>query len=83
MPLGLWVKKSYKKLFSKKPTLHTKNIIMWENPSKYIKRVIMTPKNGYYKFSHKIKNGSNLFRNGRKISEEANDYVGAIEIQYR
>ncbi|DAB32011.1 MAG TPA: hypothetical protein CFH79_06070 [Sulfurospirillum sp. UBA11407] len=83
MPLGLWVKESYKKLFSKKPTIHTKNLIVWENLTPYIKRVIMTPKNGYHDLSHKMKDGFNLYRVNYKDSKEPTDYLGAIEVQYK
>jgi len=82
-PLGLWVKKNYKKLFSKKPSVHTQNLIMWENLSKHIKRVIMTPQKGYFELSHTMKNGHNLFRDGWKDSKKAQEYVQAIEIQYQ
>lgn len=82
-PLGLWVKDSYKKLFSKKPTIHTKNLIVWEDLTPYIKRVIMTPKNGYHELSHEMKDGFNLYRENYEDSKEPKDYLGAIEVQYK
>lgn len=82
-PMGLWVQKSYYKLFKKTPTLQTKNLIMWNNPSKYIKHVIMTSKNGHFEISRTIKNGKNLFRKGWQDSEKAIDFVNAIEVIYR
>lgn len=82
-PLGLWVQKSYKELFKNKPTVETNNLIMWDNPSEYIQRVIMTAKNGHFEVSHRFTNGKNLFKNGWKDSEEAMDYVNAIEVIYK
>lgn len=81
-PLGLWVMKNYQKLFSKKPVIESKNLIMWENLTPHIQRVIMTPQNGYFELSTTIKNNSNLFRDNWKDSEQAMDYLKAIEIQY-
>ena len=81
-PLGLWVVKDYKKLFSKKPTISTTSLIMWENLTKHIKRVTMIPKNGYFKLSYKMKDGHNLFKNGYEDSEQPMDYVGSIQIEY-
>lgn len=82
-PLGLWVRDNYKKLFSKKPSYYSKNLIVWTNPSKYIKQVSMTPKNGYFKLSRKMKNKSNLFKDGWTDSETALDYIQAIEVEYK
>jgi hypothetical protein len=82
-PLGLWIVQNYKKLFSKKPSVQTKNLIMWENLSKHIKRVIMTPKRGHFELSRTVKNGRNLFRDGRNDSEKAQEYIQAIEIHYQ
>lgn len=82
-PLGLWVTKSYTNLFSKKPTVHTQNLILWDEPSKHIKRVVMTPSKGYFELSRTFKDGHNLFRNGREEGEHPLDYVGAIEVQYQ
>jgi hypothetical protein len=84
VPLGLWITKKYKKLFNKKPIIHTQNLIMWENLSKHIQRVIMIPLNGYYELSRtRIKNGQNLFSIGGEYTDKAYDYVRAIEVQYR
>lgn len=82
-PLGLWVRDNYKKLFSKKPSYYSKNLIIWTNLSKHIKQVSMTPKNGYFKLSNKIKNKHNLFKDGWTDSEEAIDYIQAIEVEYQ
>ncbi len=82
-PLGLWVVKDYKKLFSKKPTLKTNSLIMWENLSKHIKRVTMIPKNGYYPLSYTVKDGHNLYKNGYEDSAKPMDYVQAIQVEYR
>ena len=83
IPMGLWVQKSYKKLFKKKPTVITNNLIMWNRPSKYIEQVIMTSKNGHFEISRNFKNGKNLFRNSWKDSEKAVDFVNAIEVIYK
>jgi len=82
-PLGLWVVKDYKKLFSKKPAISTTNLIMWENLTKHIKRVTVIPKNGYFKLSYKMKDGHSLFKNGYEDSEEPMDYIGSIQIFYK
>jgi hypothetical protein len=82
-PLGLWVQKHYKKLFSKKPDLHSQNLMRWKHPTKGIKQVIVTAKNGHYELSRTFKNGHNLFRDGWKDSEKPLDYIQAIEIQYK
>lgn len=82
-PLGLWVMKKYHKLFSKKPVIKSKNLIMWENLTSHIQRVIMTPQNGYFEFSETVKNNRNLFRDHWNDSDKATDYLQAIEIQYR
>ncbi|MEJ2436519.1 MAG: hypothetical protein P8Y49_01405 [Sulfurovaceae bacterium] len=82
-PMGLWVQKSYKKLFKDKPTINTNSLIMWSNPSKYIEKVIMTAKNGHFEISRNFKNGKNLFKNGWKDSDEAIDFVNTIEVKYK
>jgi len=82
-PVGLWVQENNRKIFKNKPTVITNSLIMWDNPSNYIKRVIMTAKNGHFKFSHKIKDGNNLFRDGYKDLEKAIDYVNSIEVVYK
>ena len=82
-PLGLWVMQNYKKLFSQRPSVYSRNLIMWENLTKDIKRVTITPKNGYLEVSRTIKNGHNLFRAGWKDVEKGQDYIQAIEVQYK
>lgn len=82
-PLGLWVMKNYHKLFSKKPVIESKNLIMWENLTPHIQRVIMTPQNGYFELSTTVKNNANLFRDHWKDTDKATEYLQAIEIQYR
>ena len=82
-PLGLWVQKHYKKLFSKKPDFRSQNVMSWKRPSKGIKRVIVTAKNGHFELSHTFKDGHNLFRDGWKDSEIPKDYIQAIEVQYK
>ncbi len=83
LPLGLWIQKKYKKYFSKKPSVHTKNLIMWENLTPHIKRVIMTPKRGHYELGYTVKNGHNSFVDVKKGTEEPRDYLQAVEVQYR
>ncbi len=83
LPLGLWIQKKYKKHFSKKPSVHTKNLIMWENLTPHIKRVIMTPKNGHYELGYTVKNGHNSFVDVKKGTEEPRDYLQAVEVQYQ
>lgn len=83
IPLGLWVVKDNKKLFSKKPTISTNSFIIWENLSKYIKKVTIIPKNGYFELSRKMKDGHNLYKDGYEDSEEPIDYVGSIQVEYR
>jgi len=82
-PMGLWVQKSYKKLFKNKPAIKTNSLIMWQNPSRYIKQVIMTAKNGHFEISRNLKNGKSLFKNGWKDSEKAIDFVNTIEVIYK
>lgn len=82
-PLGLWVIDNYKKIFSKKPTYSSNNIIMWTDLSKNIKQVSIIPKNGYFKLSRTMKNNSNLFTNGWNDSEDAIDYIQSVEVEYR
>ena len=82
-PLGLWVQKHYKELFSKKPDFRSQNVMSWKYPSKGIKRVIVTAKNGHYELSHTFKDGQNLFRSGRNESKTPQDYIQAIEVQYK
>ena len=82
-PLGLWITKHYKKLFSKKPTLKTLNVMIWENPAPKIKRVIVTAAKGHYELGYTIKDGHNLFRNQRSESAVPMDYISAIEVQYK
>ena len=83
-PLGLWVQKNYKKLFSKKPSHYSKNLIVWTDLTEHIKQVTITPKNGHFERSRKMKNGYNLFRNDWSESGEAPvDYIQAIEVEYR
>ena len=83
-PLGLWVVKKYKKLFSKKPTISRKNLIEWENLSKHIKRVSMTPENGYFKLSYRLKDGRTFYKDAyRNDSEIPRDYIGSIQVEYR
>jgi len=82
-PLGLWVQKHYKKLFSKKPNFRSQNVMSWKHPSKGIKRVIVTAKNGHYELSRTFKDGQNLFRSGRSESKIPQDYIQAIEVQYK
>jgi len=82
-PMGLWIQESYKKLFKDKPVINTNSLIMWNNPSRYIKQVIMTSKNGHFEISRNFKNGKSLFKNGWKDSEEAVDFVNAIEVIYK
>lgn len=81
-PMGLWIQESYKKLFKKEPNLKTNNVIIWNNPSAHIEQVVMTSKNGHFEISRSFKDGENLFRNGRKDSKKAVDYVNAIEVIY-
>ena len=82
-PLGLWVTKHYKKLFSKKPTLKTQNVMIWEHPAPKIKRVIVTAAKGHYELGYTIKDGHNLFRSQRSESNTPMDYIQAIEVQYQ
>lgn len=82
-PIGLWVLKNYQKLFSQKPIIESKNLIMWENLTPHVERVIMTPQNGYFELSTTVKNNANLFRDHWKDTDKATDYLQAIEIQYR
>ena len=83
IPLGPWVVKDYKKLFSKEPKISTNSLIIWENLSKYIKKVTMIPKNGYFELSRKMKNGHNLYKDGYEDSEKPIDYVGSIQVEYK
>lgn len=82
-PLGLWVIDNYKKLFSKKTSYSSNNIIMWTDLSKHIKQVSIIPKNGYFQLSRTMKNNDNLFKNGWNDSEDAIDYIQSIEVEYR
>jgi hypothetical protein len=82
-PLGLWVQKNYHRLFAKETSRHTHNLIMWEYLSKHIFRVIMIPEKGFFKLSHTKKDGKNLFSNGWEESPTAQQYIQAIEVQYK
>ncbi len=72
-PLGLWVSEKNREIIKTKPTFETDNVIVWENPTPNIKRVVMTPKNGFI----------NLNRYGIKDQEQKlEDYLQAIEVEY-
>ncbi len=73
-PLGLWVSSKNRKLVSKKPSLQSSNVIIWENPSKDIKKIVMTPKNGFLNFNR-------FGRHQGKITQ-LQEYLQAIEIEY-
>ncbi|GEM_PF-2551487 len=81
-PLGLWVQKSYKKLFTKAPDFVTECVIIWDQPNTIIKRVIMTAKNCHFKLSYKIKDGHNLYADDRNLSRTPKDYLNAVEVEY-
>lgn len=72
-PLGLWVSKKNRKILSKKPTIQSSNVIVWKNPTKLIKKIVMTPKNGFLNF--------NRYRPENK-DIKLQDYLQAIEIEY-
>lgn len=84
IPLAFWVAEKYKKIFSKKPSLVTQNLILWENLTRYIKYVIITPQNGHYKLSNKIDGRYNFFQNGwNNLSKIPKDFIKTIEVHYR
>lgn len=72
-PLGLWVSKKNHKILSKKPTIQSNNVIVWENPTKQIRKIVMTPKNGFLNFNRYIPANKDI---------KLQDYLQAIEIEY-
>lgn len=76
-PLGLWIAKKNKKLISKTPTFQSKNVIVWTNPHKYIKSIVLTAKNGHLNLY------SNLTKKQDQNKQTPNDQLGAIEITYK
>ena len=72
-PLGLWVSKKNKKLIKAKPDFFSDNAIIWKNPNKGIKSIVMTSKNGHLNIhSYSIK----------KKDKIKQDSLNAIEIEY-
>lgn len=81
-PLGLWIVEHYKEIVDTPATVHTQNLMMWENPAQGIKRITVTPKLGYLKLSHNSINGYSLYREAGKDLEQGMDYIRAIEVEY-
>ncbi|MFT7859672.1 MAG: hypothetical protein ABXS93_01920 [Sulfurimonas sp.] len=75
-PLGLWVAKKNKKLVSAKPSFQSSNAIVWKNPHKYIKSIVLTAKNGHlnlYNYRYKKED---------QKKKTPKDQLGAIEVEY-
>lgn len=76
-PLGLWVSAKNKKLIKTKPSFISDNAIIYKNPSKGIKSIVMTSMNG-----HKQLRRSRYQRDKNADNEKLQDYLKAIEIEY-
>lgn len=73
--LGLWVSDKNKMIIKNKPDIQTSNVMIWNKPVPFIKRVVMTAKNGYL----------NIHRHGygqKEEVQEAYDTLQAIEIEF-
>lgn len=82
-PLGFWVIKNYQRIFNNPPSVWSHNLMLWENPTKNITKIIVTSKNGYFNVSRTRANGRNLFLDGYNEVETGKDYIQAIEVQYK
>ena len=73
--LGLWVSEKNMALTKKTPDLRTTNVIVWNAPAPYIKRIVMTSQDGHLPIGR--------YRRGRTGAPEALvNALGAIEIDY-
>lgn len=75
-PLGLWIAQKNKKLVTTKPAFESSGAIVWKNPHKYIKSIVMIAANGHpnlygYNYQPQAKN-----------KELQKDQLKAIEIEY-
>lgn len=74
-PLGLWVSDKNKMIIKNKPDIQTSNVMIWNKPVPFIKRVVMTAKNGYLQ----------IHPRGYQQKEEVQepyDTLEAIEIEF-
>lgn len=74
LPLGLWVSNKNKKLIKDKPSFSSSNAIIWKKPSRGIKSIAMTAKEGHLTI--------NRYGPNKTKKVEPKDYLQAIEVEY-
>jgi len=74
LPLGLWVSDKNKKLIKNKPSFISSNTIIWKNPSKGIKNIVMIAQEGHLPI--------NRYGPNKAKKTEPKDHLQAIEVEY-
>ncbi|MEJ2413904.1 MAG: hypothetical protein P8Y22_01280 [Sulfurimonas sp.] len=75
-PLGLWIADKNKKLVQSKPSFQSSNAIVWNNPDKYIKSIVLIAKNGHLSVYRR------RYMKQEQKTQEPKDQLEAVEVDY-